>query len=87
MTPDDLYLLIDHNYWARDRVLDTAALIAPEQFTYSMGNSFSSVRDTIAHICAAERIWINRLKGEGLQVPQKPDRLRDLVAARREWAD
>jgi uncharacterized damage-inducible protein DinB len=85
MTLDDLYLLIDYNYWARDRVLDAVALIAPEQFTCSMDNSFSSARDTIAHICAAERIWIHRLKGESLQVLQKPDRLRDLVASRREW--
>jgi uncharacterized damage-inducible protein DinB len=85
MTSDDLYLLIDYNYWARDRVLDAVALITLEQFTYPMGNSFSSVRDTIAHICAAERIWINRLKGEKSQVFQKPDRLRDLDAARREW--
>jgi uncharacterized damage-inducible protein DinB len=69
------------------RLPDAIAMITPEQFTYPMGNSFSSVRDTIAHICAAERIWIKRLKGESAQGLQKPDRIPDLDAARGEWAE
>ncbi len=87
MTYDDLRLLIDYNYWARDRVLDALATITPEQFIRPMGNSFKSVRDTVAHICAAERIWITRLKGENPQGFQEPDRLRDVDAARKEWAE
>jgi uncharacterized damage-inducible protein DinB len=62
MTYDDLCLIIDYNYWARDRVLDAVATITPEQFIRPMGNSFSSVRDTVAHICVAERIWVTRLR-------------------------
>ena len=85
MTYDDLRLLIDYHYWARDRVLDAVSAITPEQFTRPMGNSFSSVRDTLAHICAAERIWIARLKGDKPQELQKPDRLPDVDAARKEW--
>jgi uncharacterized damage-inducible protein DinB len=87
MTYDDLCLLIDYNYWARDRVLDAVATITPEQFIRPMGNSFNSIRDTVAHICAAERIWITRLKGETPQGLQKPDRLPDFDAARKEWAE
>jgi uncharacterized damage-inducible protein DinB len=87
MTYDDLRLLIDYHYWARDRVLDAVSAITAEQFTYPMGNSFNSVRDTVAHICAAERIWITRLKGEMPQGLQKPDRLPDVDAARKEWAE
>jgi uncharacterized damage-inducible protein DinB len=87
MTYDDLRLLIDYNYWARDRLLDAVAMITPEQFVRPMGNSFSSVRDTVAHICDAERIWITRLRGERPQGFQKPDRLPDVGAARKEWAE
>lgn len=87
MTYDDLRLLVDYNYWARDRVLDAIATITPEEFIRPMGNSFSSVRDTVAHICAAERIWITRLKGDKPQEIQKPDRLPDVDAARKEWAE
>src|ERR1700721_4709378 len=87
MTYDELRLLIDYNQWAPDRVLDAVATITPEQFIRPMGNSFNSVRDTVAHICAAERIWIARLKGENPQGLQKPDRLLDVDAARKEGAD
>ena len=87
MIYDDLRLLIDYNYWARDRVLDAVATITPEQFIRPMGNSFSSVRDTVAHICDAECIWITRLKSEKPQGLQKPDRLLDVDAARKEWAE
>ena len=62
MTYGDLRLLIDYHYWARDRVLDAVSAITREQFIRPMGNSFNLVRDTVAHICAAERIWITRLK-------------------------
>ncbi len=87
MTYDDLRLLINYHYWARDQVLDAVSAITPQQFTRPMGNSFSSVRDTVAHICAAERIWITRLKGETPQGLQKPDRFPDVDAARSEWAE
>lgn len=87
MTYDDLRLLMDYNYWARDRLLDAVSTITLEQFIRPMGNSFNSVRDTVAHICAAERIWITRLQGEKPQGIQKPDRLPDIDAARKEWAE
>ena len=64
MTQEDIGILIDYNYWARDRVLEAVKLLSPEQFSRPLGNSFSSVRDTIAHICAAEHVWISRMKGE-----------------------
>jgi uncharacterized damage-inducible protein DinB len=84
MTYDDLRLLIDYHYWARDRVLEAVATITPEQFVRPLGNSFSSIRDPVAHICAAERIWIARLKGEPPQGLQKPERFPDVAAVRRE---
>ena len=87
MTRDDLHFLIDYHYWARDRVLDAASTITPEQFLRPMGSSFSSMRDTVAHICAAERIWIARLKGEKPQGLLNADRIPDPAAARREWAE
>lgn len=85
MTYEDILLLIDYNYWARDRLLDAVATITPEQFNRRMGNSFNSIRDTVAHICNAERIWITRLKNEAAQGLQKADSLLDFSAVRNEW--
>jgi uncharacterized damage-inducible protein DinB len=86
MNYDDLCLLVDYNYWARDRLLEAVAALTPEQFTRPMGNSFDSVRDTIAHICDAESIWLRRWQGEQPEGFQKPERITGLAAAREEWA-
>jgi uncharacterized damage-inducible protein DinB len=87
MTYDDLNTLIDYNYWARDRLLEAVQALTQEQFTREMGNSFGSVRDTIAHICDAESIWLSRWNGGQPAGFQKPDRIADLDAVRREWAE
>jgi len=87
MTYDDLTLLVDYNYWARDRMLDAVAALSAEQFTRNMGNSFGSVRDTIAHICDAEWIWLSRWKGQQPTGFRSPDRMPDVATARKEWAE
>jgi uncharacterized damage-inducible protein DinB len=86
MTYGDLRLLVDYNYWAGDRLLDAVSALTPEQFTRDMGNSFASVRDTVAHICDAERIWLMRRKGEQPTGFRNSDRMPDPAAARAEWA-
>ena len=86
MIDNNLLCLVDYNYWARDRILSALDALTPEQFIVSMGSSFDSVRDTVAHICDAERIWIARLKGEEPRGKQPLDRLSDVSAARAEWA-
>jgi uncharacterized damage-inducible protein DinB len=87
MTFDDLNQLIDYNYWARDRLLEAVEALTPEQFTRDMGNSFGSVRDTVAHICDAEHIWLSRWRGDQPTGFQKPDRIPDVAAARSEWRE
>jgi uncharacterized damage-inducible protein DinB len=87
MTFDDLNSLVDYNYWARDRVLDAVSALTPEQFTRNLGNSFSSVRDTIAHICDAESIWLSRWRGGQPTGFQNAERIADVASARAEWAN
>jgi uncharacterized damage-inducible protein DinB len=86
MTFEDLHSLLDYNYWARDRLLEAVSVLTPEQFTRVMGSSFKSVRDTIAHICDAELIWLSRWNGKQPSGFQPPDRIPDVAAARAEWA-
>jgi uncharacterized damage-inducible protein DinB len=55
--------LVEHNYWARDRQLDGCGALSQEQFLRPLGGSFSSVRDTLAHLLAVEWIWLERWRG------------------------
>jgi len=56
----DLY---KYNRWANERTLAAAGRLDGEKFLRPMGNSFSSVRDTLAQILSGEWIWLERWLG------------------------
>ncbi|HSB73199.1 MAG TPA: DinB family protein [Candidatus Methylomirabilis sp.] len=64
MHRQDILTLLEYNAWANSRALEAAAALSPEQFVRDLGNSFPSVRDTLAHILGAEWIWLCRWRGE-----------------------
>ena len=51
MSPEEMCTLFDYNTWANHHSLEAASALSEEQFTRPLGSSFSSVRDTLAHIC------------------------------------
>ena len=55
--------LFDYNYWARDRQLEACAGLSTEEFIRPLGNSFPSLRDTLAHMLGAEWLWLERWNG------------------------
>ena len=63
MNFEELRTLVDYHYWARDRVLDAAGALTSDQLSRDMGSSFRSVRDTLAHLYAAEWAWCSRWNG------------------------
>src|SRR2546426_1679582 len=76
--------LFDYNYWARDRQLEACATLTPEQFLRPLGNSFSSLRDTLAHLVGAEWIWLERWLGH--TPPSMPSwELTTTAAVERRW--
>ena len=65
MTHEELTVLLDYHYWARDRLLDAVDRLGAEEFHRDLGNSFGSVRDTLVHLVSAEWIWCSRWEGQG----------------------
>ncbi len=63
VTPELLRFLFHYNQWADRRILDACAALSNEQFTRNLGSSFSSVRDTAAHLYGAEYVWNERING------------------------
>jgi uncharacterized damage-inducible protein DinB len=86
MTPEQARQLFDYNAWANHRSLDAAAALTPEQFVKPMGNSFPSVRDTLAHICGSEWIWAERLQGRSPNALPDTARFADVAGLRAHWA-
>jgi uncharacterized damage-inducible protein DinB len=87
MTPEDMRALYDYNAWANHRSLDAAAGLTNEHFTKAMGSSFGSVRDTLAHICAAEWVWFERFQGRSPASPPNRAECEDVASLRALWAE
>ncbi len=58
MNKDDIQLLYEYDRWANNRVLQAVSALSDEQFTRDLGGSFTSVRDTLAHIISGEWGWL-----------------------------
>jgi uncharacterized damage-inducible protein DinB len=85
MTSDYIHILVDYNYWARDRVLASAEQLSAEQLSQPLGSSFGSVLDTLVHIYFAEWIWYRRGQGESPSARPDTSELVSVAALREKW--
>jgi uncharacterized damage-inducible protein DinB len=79
--------LYHYNRWANARVLNAAARLTAEQFTRDLGNSFRSVRDTLAHIFGAEWIWLMRWNGTSPDALPDSTRFRTVDDLAKAWQE
>jgi uncharacterized damage-inducible protein DinB len=87
MNLEELGVLVDYHYWARDLVLDAAAALPPDQFTRDMGSSFRSVRDTLVHFYSAEWAWCSRWNGVSPSAHVPPESFPDVATLRAKWTE
>lgn len=87
MKPDEMTLLYDYNAWADRRVLQAASALSSEQFTRQLGSSFSSVRDTLAHIYGAEWIWLERFQGRSPAALPDKKQFAEIETLKARWAE
>ena len=73
MTHSELKELFAYNAWANRRVVDSISRLGEEQFSRNLGGSHGSIRGTLAHLAAAEIIWLERWQGKagGELLPEK----------------
>jgi uncharacterized damage-inducible protein DinB len=55
--------LVNYNYWARDRILDAAQPLTPDQLAAPMPGNYSTLRSTLVHTMWVEWLWLSRLQG------------------------
>jgi uncharacterized damage-inducible protein DinB len=85
MNVEDFRLLYDYNSWANHRTLDACAAFSEEQFTRNLGSSFRSVRDTLAHICGVEWLWLERWHGRSHNALPPAAEFPNVASLRRRW--
>lgn len=84
-SPELIQQLLDHNYWARDLQLGACAGLTQEQFLRPMGNSYASLRDTLAHLVAVEWLWLERWRGRSNPALEPADVFPTLAAVSERW--
>jgi uncharacterized damage-inducible protein DinB len=77
--------LYAYNSWADQRILGASARLTGDLFLRPMGNSFSSVRDTLTHILAAEWIWLERWNGRFPTTMLDPADFPDVESLKSRW--
>jgi len=87
MTHSDLETLLDYHYWARDRVLEAAALLTSDDYTRELGSSFKSIRDTLVHAYSAEWAWHSRWVGVSPRAHLSTDLFPDVPALQAAWSE
>ena len=64
MTTGEVRELFAYDAWANALVFEAAAGLSEEQLAHSVTSSFPSVVGTLAHMVAAEWVWLRRWLGE-----------------------
>lgn len=54
--------LADYNIWANNIVCGWLGNISDEQWKQHITSSFNSIYETVLHIAASEKVWVERLK-------------------------
>src|SRR6476646_569309 len=86
-TPGEISKLFEYNRWANARTLDPVSALTAEEYGRALGGSFPSVRDTLAHVYAAEWIWLERWQGRSPRGLPAAQEVPSLDALREKWKD
>jgi uncharacterized damage-inducible protein DinB len=86
MNAEDFRTLFQFNAWANHRTMGACDSVNVEAFTKHLSGSFPSVRDTLVHIMAVERLWLARWLGTGNGSFLKAEAFPDIASVRATWA-
>lgn len=78
---------IEYTTWANRRLLEAAAALSPEEWSRDFGTADKSVAGTLAHIFAAERIWLARVERRLFEGPFLTESSLRIETLRREWPE
>jgi uncharacterized damage-inducible protein DinB len=63
LASNPLDILLAHDRWATQQILDACAEVTPEQFHRRFEMGPGSLHDTVTHMLAAMRVWADLLAG------------------------
>jgi uncharacterized damage-inducible protein DinB len=85
MTADLVRTLYRYSEWATARIFQAAARLSARELAAPSGASFSSIRETLVHIMAAQLIWLSRWQGTSPTSLLEAREFPDLASIRARW--
>jgi uncharacterized damage-inducible protein DinB len=86
MNVEDFANLYDYEVWANSRSLDSCEPLTEAQFVQDLGNSFSSIRDTLVHMMLVEWVWLERWHNRSPDKYPATTEFPNLASVRTRWA-
>jgi uncharacterized damage-inducible protein DinB len=79
--------LVDYNYWASRRLLQTVETLAAEAYTRELGTEFSfpTLQGMLVHIMSAELIWLGRWRGVSPGTHERTESYPSVAALKERW--
>ena len=73
--------------WANRTILESVAVLTPEEYARPIGGSFGSVQGTLAHLSGADWVWLERFQGRSPRAMPEGDAFTALEALTRKWRE
>jgi uncharacterized damage-inducible protein DinB len=74
-----------YSTWASKRLIATATALTPEELTRDFKSSDKSVLGTLAHVFAADRVWLGRIQGSPPALFLDPEVDLKLAVLQNDW--
>ena len=84
ISADTLRQQLDYTTWATNWLMEAASQLTPDELNHDFDASEKSVLGTLAHIYAADRIWLGRIQDKPAQA-FITDADRDFALLQKEW--
>jgi uncharacterized damage-inducible protein DinB len=78
--------MYSYNRWANQKTIQAVSRLDGATLLRGMGNSFSSIRDTLVHTLGAEWIWLERWNGRSPEGLLKAADFPTLDSIRQRWS-
>jgi uncharacterized damage-inducible protein DinB len=73
--------------WANRTILESVAVLTPEEYARPIGGSFGSVQGTLVHLYGADWVWLERFHGRSPRAMPAGDDLATLEALAWKWRE
>ena len=73
--------------WANRTIIESVAVLTPEEYARPIGGSFGSVQGTLVHLYGADWVWLERFHGHSPRALPAADELAALEALARKWRE